>query len=82
MPLVNCCVGREKDEDSGDITPFNSLMTALSGTVGTGNIAGVATAVFFGGPGALVYMWLIGFDWHGDKVSECMLGAEYREKNP
>ncbi len=74
--------GREKDEDSGDITPFNSLMTALSGTVGTGNIAGVATAVFFGGPGALVYMWLIGLIGMATKFSECMLGAEYREKTP
>ena len=74
--------GRKKDEDAGDITPFNSLMTALSGTVGTGNIAGVATAVFIGGPGALVYMWLIGLIGMATKYSECMLGAEYREKTP
>ena len=51
--------GRKADSTAkGDITPFNALMTSLSATIGTGNIAGVATAVFIGGPGALFYMWL------------------------
>ena len=44
-------------EKDGEVSPFNALMTALSATVGTGNIAGVATAVFLGGPGALFWMW-------------------------
>jgi AGCS family alanine or glycine:cation symporter len=48
-----------KSTAEGDISPFNALMTALSATVGTGNIAGVATALFFGGPGALFWMWAI-----------------------
>ena len=48
-----------KSTEKGDITPFNALMTALSATIGTGNIAGVATALFFGGPGALFWMWVI-----------------------
>ncbi|MDE2757646.1 MAG: alanine:cation symporter family protein, partial [Acidobacteriota bacterium] len=43
----------------GEVKPFNALMTALSATVGTGNIAGVATAIALGGPGAMFYMWLI-----------------------
>ena len=74
--------GRGRDEENGDITPFNSLMTALSGTVGTGNIVGVATAIFIGGPGALFYMWVIALFGMATKYSECLLGAEYREKTP
>jgi len=50
--------GRTGAESEGEIPPFQALMTALSATVGTGNIAGVATAVFLGGPGALFWMWL------------------------
>ena len=48
--------GRKSTEE-GDISPFNALMTSLSATIGTGNIAGVATAIFIGGPGALFWMW-------------------------
>ena len=52
--------GRKKDTSvDGDITPFQALMTALSATIGTGNIAGVATAIYFGGPGAIFWMWTI-----------------------
>jgi alanine or glycine:cation symporter, AGCS family len=46
--------------EAGDITPFQALMTALSATVGNGNIAGVATAIAVGGPGAPVWMWMTG----------------------
>ena len=49
--------GRKVKED-GDIAPFNALMTSLAATIGTGNIAGVATAIFLGGPGALFWMWM------------------------
>ncbi|HCH78251.1 MAG TPA: sodium:alanine symporter family protein, partial [Pseudomonas sp.] len=50
--------GRTKgDEATGEISPFQALMTSLAATVGTGNIAGVATAIFLGGPGALFWMW-------------------------
>ena len=49
---------RQKKEHEGDISPFQSLMTALSATVGTGNIVGVATAMVLGGPGAHVWMWI------------------------
>ena len=48
----------------GEVKPFNALMTALSATVGTGNIAGVATAIALGGPGAIFYMWLIALFGH------------------
>ena len=64
----------------GDISHFQALMTALSATVGTGNIAGVATAISFGGPGALVWMWLTGFLGMATKYSEAVLGVYYRRQ--
>jgi len=48
---------KQVDKSQGDISPFQALMTALSATIGTGNIAGVATAIFLGGPGAIFWMW-------------------------
>ncbi|MEH6386776.1 MULTISPECIES: sodium:alanine symporter family protein [Pseudomonas] len=73
--------GRKKTAEEGDISPFNALMTALSATVGTGNIAGVATAVFFGGPGALFWMWLIAIVGMATKFCEAVLAVHYREKD-
>jgi len=67
------------DEDDGDIPPFQALMTALSATVGTGNIAGVATAVFLGGPGALFWMWLTALVGMATKYGEAVLAVRYRE---
>ena len=67
------------DEDDGDIPPFQALMTALSATVGTGNIAGVATAVFLGGPGALFWMWLTALVGMATKYSEAVLAVRFRE---
>ncbi|MFZ5654745.1 MAG: alanine/glycine:cation symporter family protein [Pseudomonadota bacterium] len=64
---------------SGDITPFQALMTALAATVGTGNIAGVATAIHFGGPGALFYMWVIALIGMATKYSEAVCAIRYRE---
>ncbi|MBQ0741940.1 MAG: alanine:cation symporter family protein, partial [Pseudomonas sp.] len=72
--------GRKSTEE-GDISPFNALMTALSATVGTGNIAGVATAVFFGGPGALFWMWVIALVGMATKFCEATLAVHYREKD-
>ena len=66
-------------EDDGDIPPFQALMTALSATVGTGNIAGVATAVFLGGPGALFWMWLTALVGMATKYSEAVLAVKFRE---
>ena len=64
---------------AGDISPFQALMTALAATVGTGNIAGVATAIYFGGPGALFYMWVIALIGMATKYTEAVLAVAYRE---
>ncbi|MDP2504927.1 MULTISPECIES: sodium:alanine symporter family protein [unclassified Oceanobacter] len=69
----------EEDSQEGDISPFQSLMTAMSATVGTGNIAGVATAVFLGGPGALFWMWCTALVGMATKFSEAVLAVKYRE---
>jgi len=63
----------------GDITHFQALMTALAATVGTGNIAGVATAIAVGGPGALFWMWMTGLVGMATKYAEALLGVKYRE---
>ncbi|MEQ5835109.1 sodium:alanine symporter family protein [Marinobacter sp. NFXS9] len=68
-----------KSTDEGEIPPFQALMTALSATVGTGNIAGVATAVFLGGPGALFWMWLTALVGMATKYSEAVLAVNFRE---
>ena len=67
------------DASEGEIPPFQALMTALSATVGTGNIAGVATAVFLGGPGALFWMWLTALVGMATKYSEAVLAVKFRE---
>jgi len=69
----------EKDEFQGDTTHFQSLTTALSGTVGTGNIAGVGLALFMGGPAALFWMWATAFFGMCLKFVECTLSHKYRE---
>ena len=63
----------------GDIAPFNALMTSLSATIGTGNIAGVATAIFLGGPGALFWMWCTALVGMATKYAEAVLAVQYRE---
>ncbi len=65
----------------GDISHFGSLMTALAATVGTGNIAGVSTAVALGGPGAIFWMWLTGLVGMATKYSEGFLAVKYRHLN-
>jgi AGCS family alanine or glycine:cation symporter len=65
----------------GEIPPFRALMTSLSATIGTGNIAGVATAIGIGGPGALFWMWMTALLGMATKYSEAVLAVEYREKN-
>lgn len=67
--------------DNGDIPPFNALMTAMSATVGTGNIAGVATAVAAGGPGALFWMWCIALVGMATKYTEAVLAVHFRERD-
>lgn len=72
---------RKTNRGSGDVSPFSALMTALAATIGTGNIVGVATAMFAGGPGALVWMWVSACFGLTTKFSECMLGFKFREVN-
>ena len=72
---------RTKKRGTGDVSPFSALMTALAATIGTGNIIGVATAMFSGGPGALVWMWISACFGLTSKFSECMLAIKYREVN-
>lgn len=68
-------------KDKGDINHFQALTTALSATVGVGNIAGVALAIHIGGPGALFWMWVTAVFGMAIKYTECTLGAHYRTEN-
>ncbi len=68
-------------KDKGDINHFQALSTALSATVGVGNIAGVALAIHIGGPGALFWMWVTAVFGMAIKFTECTLGAHYRTEN-
>ena len=70
--------GRIPGDDKG-ISPFNALMTSLSATIGTGNIAGVATAIFLGGPGAVFWMWMTALVGMATKYAEAVLAVRFRE---
>ena len=71
-----------KEQNSqGDISSFQSLMTSLAGAIGTGNIAGIATAVAIGGFGSLFWMWVIAFLGMATAYSEALLSVKYRVKN-
>lgn len=69
---------KEDGNNPGDISHFQALMTALAATVGTGNIAGVATAIAIGGPGALFWMWITGLVGMATKYAEAVLAVKYR----
>lgn len=71
-----------KPDDAGEVSHFQALSTALSGTVGLGNIAGVAVAVSIGGPGATFWMILAGLLGMASKFTECTLGVKYRTERP
>src|SRR6476646_4828774 len=73
---------RRATGDSGALTPFQAFMTALAASIGTGNIAGVATAVVSGGPGALFWIWAYGFVATAIKFGEAVLGMTFRESTP
>jgi AGCS family alanine or glycine:cation symporter len=68
-----------KGAGEGEISPFQALMTAMSATIGTGNIAGVATAIFIGGPGAIFWMWITALVGMATKYGEAVLAVKYRE---
>ena len=74
--------GRNLNPETGELSPYNALMTALAATIGTGNIAGVATAIFMGGPGALFWMWCTAMVGMATKFSEVLLAVRYREVTP
>lgn len=71
----------DSDDSEGDVSHFQSLMTALAATIGTGNIAGVATAVVSGGPGAVFWMWITAIFGMATKYAEAILAVRYREKD-
>ena len=71
--------GRKETGEEGEISPFNALMTALSATIGTGNIAGVATAVTVGGPGAIFWMWITAVVGLATKYAEAVCAVKFRE---
>jgi AGCS family alanine or glycine:cation symporter len=71
----------DKKDDEGDVNHFKALTTALSATVGTGNIVGVALAIYLGGPGAIFWMWVTGFLGMILKYTECTLSHKYRTFN-
>jgi len=74
--------GRKAQGGEGDITPWQALSTALSGQVGTGNLAGVATAISLGGPGAIFWMWITALLGMACAFAESSLAVKYRETHP
>ncbi len=77
---VACIFGKyDQPEERGDISHFKALATALSATIGTGNIAGVATAIAAGGPGAVFWMWITALVGMATKFTSCTLAVKYRK---
>lgn len=81
LPHAISLVFTRGENGEGDISPFQSLMTALAATIGTGNIAGVAAAITTGGAGAVVWMWISALFGLSTKYAESVLAVKYREKN-
>ena len=72
---------QKREAGEGEITPFQAVSTALAGTVGTGNIAGITTAVTLGGPGTLFWLWVTALIGMATKYSEVLLAVKFRERN-
>ena len=72
---------RDRKAGAGNVTPFQAVATALASTVGVGNIAGVATAITLGGPGALFWLWVSGLLGMGTKYAEIVIAMHYRERD-
>lgn len=72
----------DKKDDPGEVTHFQALSAALSATIGTGNIAGVATAIALGGPGAVFWMWVTALVGMASKYTSCTLALKFREVHP
>ena len=75
---VRTALGRESEGTRGALTPFQAFMTALAASIGTGNVAGVATAIISGGPGALFWIWCYGLVAMAIKLTEAVLGRQFR----
>ncbi len=73
---------QQDDQTKGEVSSFQALATALSASIGLGNIAGVAIAIQMGGPGAVFWMTVAGFLGMSNKFVECTLGVKYRLVNP
>ena len=78
LPTAIKLIFHGENKASGDISSFSALCTALSATIGTGNIVGVATAIGAGGPGALFWMWIAALFGMATKYAECLLARKYR----
>ena len=76
LPLALKYMFKNEDDGHGEVSSFGALCTALSATIGTGNIVGVATAIVTGGPGALFWMWIAALFGTATKFSECMLAVK------
>ncbi|WP_018249970.1 alanine/glycine:cation symporter family protein [Orenia marismortui] len=81
IPYAISLIFKEDNESEGDVSAFEALATALSSTIGTGNIAGVATAIAVGGPGAALWMWIAAIVGTATKFAEGVLAVKYRVKN-
>lgn len=80
---IRCVSGKyDKDSDPGDVSHFKALAAALSATIGTGNIAGVATAIVLGGPGAIFWMWVTALVGMATKFTSCALAIHFRDIHP
>ncbi|MGN1161218.1 MAG: alanine:cation symporter family protein, partial [Candidatus Fimenecus sp.] len=82
LPLALKWMVKNEEGGEGDVTSFGALCTALSATIGTGNIVGVATAICLGGPGALFWMIVAAFFGMATKYAEGLLAVKYRIKTP
>ena len=69
------------EERTGDISPFQTLTTALSATIGNGNVAGAVTAIAIGGPGAAFWMWMVSLFGMATKYAEAVLGVKYSQRS-
>jgi AGCS family alanine or glycine:cation symporter len=78
---IGLLLGGRAGRGDGDISPFSALMTSLSATIGTGNIAGVATALALGGPGALFWMWITALFGMATKYAEAVCAVHFRERD-
>ncbi len=74
-------VFRKADAGDGEVTPFQAMSTALAATVGTGNIAGITTAITLGGPGTIFWLWITALIGMATKYSEVLLAVKFRERN-